>query len=120
MILKKFQVHLENIDDISTSKILGSDYGCKKCGINKVELSKSTELKKTKKTKKIKLSLGKKIILVLIMVVLIFALALNNFNLNNVGFGLNNVNDKITDIKVFILTTVKFFHDKLKNIKYKK
>lgn len=109
MVLNKFQ---EQIENISTSEILGRNNGCKKCSTNKVDLIKITKLKKTKNTRKIKKtksSFINKILLILIMVVLIFAFAFA-LNINTLDyFNMNVINDKINGIKVFILSTVNFY-----------
>lgn len=42
---------LEQINEIHTSEILGSNYGCKKCGENKVEIKSSKSSKSSKQSK---------------------------------------------------------------------
>jgi zona occludens toxin (predicted ATPase) len=127
MVLNKFQVQIENI---GTSEILGSNYGCKKCSTNKVDIIKSQKKSKTtknnktyktpktyetykiKKTKKNKLLFVNKILFILMMVIIIFSFTFNNNMLNYFDF--NMINDKINCIKVFILTKINLHAKNLK------
>lgn len=113
MVLNKFQEQIENME---TSEILGSNYGCKKCSTNKVSIIKSSKIKKTKSSKKTKLpreikkrksSLVNKILLILIITILIFAFTFNIGTLDY--FNLNMFNDKINGIKYFILSKINFY-----------
>lgn len=118
MVLNKFQVQIENME---TSEILGSNYGCKKCSTNKVDIIKSPKKQKTinyktpethktpkthktYKTKKNKLSLVNKILFILMIVIIIFAFTFNNNMLNY--FNLNMIKDQINSIKVYIFSKI--------------
>ena len=125
MVLNKFQEQMENM---VTSEILGNNYGCRKCGINKIPIikSSSTETTKTTKTaktskttktiktiktekkiKKTKSSLVNKILLILIMGILIYVFS---FNIGTFDYlNLNRFNGKINSIKYFILSKINFY-----------
>lgn len=101
MALNKFQKQIENM---KTNEILGSNYICKKCSTNKVDITMQLKNKKTHKTKKNKLLLMNKILLVLVMVILIFTFTFNNNVINY--FKYDTINEKINSIKVYILSKI--------------
>lgn len=110
MILNKFQ---EQIENMKTSEILGSNYGCKKCSTNKESIIKSPKIKtkSSKKTKphreiKKKSLLVNRILLIILITILIFALTSNIDTLN--FFNLNILNNKINGIKYYILSKIYF------------
>ena len=100
MVLNKFQ---EQIENVKTSEILGSNYGCNKCCTNKVSIIKTSKIKKNKK----KSSLVNKILLILIITILILAFT---FNIGTSDyFNFNIFNDQIHRIKHFILSKINFY-----------
>lgn len=120
MVLNKFKKQLENME---TSEILGSKYECKKCSTNKVDIIKTSndikikekknKIKKkeiesnTSKLKETKSSLVKKILLISILTILIFAIIFNIGKLDN--FNLNMIYNKINSLKHFIINKIIFY-----------
>jgi len=101
---------LEQINEIRTSEILGSNQGCKICGENKVELNIIEQSKRTKEYKPYKSHKFNKVIkIVLIILLLVVSIILiNNITITdylNVDYNtiLNSLNNKFSVAKDFFV-----------------